>query len=450
MISAKRLNNSIWFRQTRNTVIVALIVGFSISLTTILLDLRAERQSVCDNAEQIVSILQRPATQAAFNIDSNLANTVVESLMKYKIIYQARIIDDVGEDLAFSGHARTGGLFDGLSQQLFGENITITRTLVHEESKQKVGELSIILDTHLLAQQFFHRSVLMMVSGIIRNVLLAAVLLFLFHKTLSKPVLALISQVSALDPLNPEPSLKVPDSHKGTELGQLSDQLNRLLSVLHETQVAQKLTENDLRTHKADLEVLVNERTVELQKANQELERLATTDTLTQIWNLRAFNEQATKELERSKRHSRDAAVMLMDIDHFKLVNDTYGHAVGDEVLKCFAANVASHIRKGDIFGRVGGEEFALLLHNVDEEEALSMAERIRGSVESMDSLPADQVPEELPPITVSMGLAATANQQLYDLKHLMLQADKALYLAKNEGRNRVAFTMSDAADQDA
>ncbi len=450
MISAKRLNNSIWFRQTRNTVIVALIVGFSISLTTILLDLRAERQSVCDNAEQIVSILQRPATQAAFNIDSNLANTVVESLMKYKIIYQARIIDDVGEDLAFSGHARTSGLFDGLSQQLFGENITITRTLVHEESKQKVGELSIILDTHLLAQQFFHRSVLMMVSGIIRNVLLAAVLLFLFHKTLSKPVLALISQVSALDPLNPEPSLKVPDSHKGTELGQLSDQLNRLLSVLHETQVAQKLTENDLRTHKADLEVLVNERTVELQKANQELERLATTDTLTQIWNLRAFNEQATKELERSKRHSRDAAVMLMDIDHFKMVNDTYGHAVGDEVLKCFAANVASHIRKGDIFGRVGGEEFALLLHNVDEEEALSMAERIRGSVESMDSLPADQVPEELPPITVSMGLAATANQQLYDLKQLMLQADKALYLAKNEGRNRVAFTMSDAADQDA
>lgn len=450
MIIGNRLNNSIWFRQTRNTVIVALAVGFLISLCTILLDLQAEREGAYENAQQIVSILQRPATQAAFNIDQNLADTVVKSLMEYKIIYQARIIDDLGSDLAFSEHDKTTGLFDSPSEMLFGQDLTITRPLFHQESRQEVGQLSITLDTHLLAQQFFQRSIWVMLSGLIRNIILAAVLLFLFHKTLSKPLLALISQVSALDPLNPEPSIQVPPSHKDTELGQLSDQLNRVLSVLHDTQVAQKMTESDLRAHKADLEKTVNERTLELQKANSELKRLATIDALTLIWNLRAFNEQAAKELERLRRHAREGAVILMDIDHFKVVNDTYGHAIGDEVLKRFASDVGANIRPGDVFGRIGGEEFALLLHDVDQAEAMLMAERIRLSVEIMNSLSADQVQERLPPITVSMGLAATGNQQLYDLKHLMLQADKALYQAKNEGRNRVAFAIPDAEEQDA
>ncbi len=444
MISGKRLNNSIWFRQTRNTIIVALVVGFLISLMTILLDLKAEKEGALENAQQIISILQRPATQAAFNIDSNLAETVIDSLMEYKIIYQARIIDDLGDDLAFSARARTSGLFGTLSEALFGDSITITRELVHQESRSRVGKLSISLDTHLLAQQFFQRSALVMVSGVIRNILLAAILLFLFHKTLSKPLLALISQVAALDPLNPKPSLTVTESHKTTELGQLSDQLNRLLSVLNDSQVTQKKTESDLRAHKQNLEKIVNQRTLELQKANCELEKLATIDPLTRIWNLRGFNEQATIELERSKRQARDVGVLLMDIDHFKLVNDTYGHAVGDEVLKYFCSSVGSYIREGDIFARIGGEEFAVLLHAANQDEAMVMAERIRRSVEAM-RVPLEGLDHQnkIPDITVSIGLTSAGPQQLYDLKQLMLQADKALYQAKDEGRNRLV-----AADQ--
>lgn len=446
MIFFKRLSNRIWFRQTRNTIFVALAVGFLISLITILLDLKAERAGAYENAQQIVSILQRPATQAAFNIDPSLADTVVESLMEYKIIYQARIIDDLGGDLALSRHARTTGLFDTLSEQLFGANLTITRSLIHSKSMQEVGKLEIIIDTHLLAQQFFQRSAWVIVSGLILNILLATVLLFLFHKTLSKPLLELISQVSALDPLNPKPSLRVSASHKATELGQLSDQLNRLLSLLNETQVAQQVTESDLRAHKADLEKTVNERTLELQKANSDLETLATIDTLTLILNLRAFNEQAIKELERSKRHAREIAVIVMDIDLFKGINDTYGHAVGDEVLKCFASEVGLHIRQGDIFGRIGGEEFAVLLHDVNQAEAMSMAERIRNSVETMSyPLPNNELRDSLPAITVSMGLTTTDNEQSYDLKVLMLHADRALYQAKEQGRNRVVTAIPDS-----
>lgn len=445
MTSFKKLRDHIWFRQTLNTVLVAFSVGILMSLTTILLDLQAERKGAHENAQQIVSILQRPATQAAFNIDSNLANTVVQSLLEYRIIYQARIIDDLGQQLASAGHSKTSDLFDALSENLFGKKLVIRRALEHQGSGQVVGELEITIDTHLVAQQFFQRSAWVIVGGLIRNILLAAALLFIFHKTLSKPVLALISQVAALDPSKPQPSLHVPVSHESTELGKLSDQLNHLLSVLNDSQTAQKKTESELRTHKATLEKTVAERTAELQQANSELEKLATTDSLTSVWNRRAFNQQAGKELERSKRHSRDTTVVMMDIDLFKSVNDTYGHATGDQILKRFAAEVGAHIRFGDIFGRVGGEEFAIMLHDVDKVAAMALAERIRVSVQTMDTLYEENgQKDKLPVITVSMGLVSTGQLQSYNLENLMQHADQALYEAKKAGRNRVKAAIID------
>ena len=164
-----------------------------------------------------------------------------------------------------------------------------------------------------------------------------------------------------------------------------------------------------------------------------ELRKLATTDPLTDVANRRHFLALATAEIERINRYHRPMAIMVMDLDHFKKVNDTLGHAAGDEALKAAVAAIKLALRQSDVLGRVGGEEFAVLLPETDRKAAMGVADRIREGVEKAE-------PEwdgKKFSITVSIGVAesATKGQSLDDL---MAHADFAMYEAKNQGRNRV------------
>jgi diguanylate cyclase (GGDEF)-like protein len=135
----------------------------------------------------------------------------------------------------------------------------------------------------------------------------------------------------------------------------------------------------------------------------------------------------------------------MMDIDFFKLVNNTYSHATGDQILRRFAAEVGAHIRLGDKFGRGDGEEFVILLHDVDQSAVIALAERIRASVQAMDTLPAENTEmNKLPAITISMGLVSTGELESYNLKNLMQHAGQALYQAKKAGRNQVIAAIID------
>jgi len=160
-----------------------------------------------------------------------------------------------------------------------------------------------------------------------------------------------------------------------------------------------------------------------------ELEQLATRDSLTNTLTRRYMDEAFAAELERSRRSGQPLAFLMMDLDHFKAVNDTHGHQVGDRVLVEFAAKVQRQLRKSDLLGRFGGEEFALVLPNTSREAALQVAERIRAACVPQ----AGEVG-----CTVSIGL--TLGQPENDtLDKLLARADAALYQAKNTGRNRVA-----------
>ena len=159
-----------------------------------------------------------------------------------------------------------------------------------------------------------------------------------------------------------------------------------------------------------------------------ELEHLATHDSLTNALNRRSMNESCHRELDRSRRHGRSMALLMMDLDHFKAINDTYGHQAGDEVLINFVAKVNALLRQSDLLGRFGGEEFMLLLPETSREEALLVAERIREVC---------LLTRHEPSCTVSMGL--TTNEKDNDtVDTLMARADAALYRAKTNGRNRV------------
>jgi len=169
---------------------------------------------------------------------------------------------------------------------------------------------------------------------------------------------------------------------------------------------------------------------------NQALAREARTDALTGCANRRHFLHTLAQERDRSARHQLDLCVLSLDIDHFKRVNDTYGHAAGDEVLKHFVATINSQLRQADLLGRLGGEEFSILLPHTSAPEARLTAERIRAAVEAA---PADADGTRIA-ITVSIGGVQWAVEHNEPLDSLLAQADHALYAAKHAGRNRVAW----------
>lgn len=171
--------------------------------------------------------------------------------------------------------------------------------------------------------------------------------------------------------------------------------------------------------------LLVSERTVSAHKT------AASVDPLTGLLNRRGFGEATSRMIEREAKAGRPVTVMIFDIDHFKSVNDRFGHAAGDDVLKVFAHTVASTLRITDLVGRVGGEEFAALLP-CSMEESLVAAERVRAAFEA-SGVAIDDVPLET---TVSIGVAGGPADT--ELEVLMASADTALYQAKRGGRNRV------------
>ena len=165
----------------------------------------------------------------------------------------------------------------------------------------------------------------------------------------------------------------------------------------------------------------------------EELRRLATTDPLTGAFNRRQFMQRAKEEIDRSKRYNTPLTLMMLDIDHFKRVNDTFGHDAGDEVLKSLVTESLVLLRGSDIFCRLGGEEFAAILTHTAPEQGVLAAERLRKALKTLEISTANGPVR----FTVSIGVASLAQADL-TLEQIMKKADDALYAAKNQGRNRV------------
>jgi len=181
------------------------------------------------------------------------------------------------------------------------------------------------------------------------------------------------------------------------------------------------------------------------ERSDLELRALAMTDFLTKTLNRRAFTVRAEQELASSQRTGAPLALLMIDIDYFKLINDKHGHATGDAVLAEVARIIGASVRKQDTLGRYGGEEFGVLLPATNQSGALVLAEKLRGTVESMRY----GVGAESVSVTISIGvtvcLAACATCRS-DLNRLLDDADKALYQAKHGGRNRTMVTPAGCA----
>ncbi len=189
------------------------------------------------------------------------------------------------------------------------------------------------------------------------------------------------------------------------------------------------------------LESKVKERTSELVRANErlsalnkELEEISITDSLTQVFNRQYFMDRIKQEVKRSYRYGTHVSLLMLDIDYFKKVNDTYGHQAGDSVLAGVAGLIKDGLRDTDLFARYGGEEFCLLAMAMDQAGAELLAERLRKKVESAEFVPGGNKLK----VTVSIGVSAWVPEIKENFEELVRRADSALYSAKQQGRNRI------------
>jgi len=186
--------------------------------------------------------------------------------------------------------------------------------------------------------------------------------------------------------------------------------------------------------HHGNTRILKSIRDVtEERKIQEKLKYLATIDSLSGIYNRAEFMDLAKRELDRAKMNSEDLSLLIMDVDHFKAINDTFGHGAGDEIIREIGRILKASLRKTDIAGRIGGEEFAVVLRDASLEEAKKVAEKLRGTVAGKK---VNYMEQEIH-FTVSIGVAAI-HCNTDDIEDILKVADDALYKAKAEGRNCV------------
>ncbi|MCP4114736.1 MAG: diguanylate cyclase [Desulfobacteraceae bacterium] len=253
-------------------------------------------------------------------------------------------------------------------------------------------------------------TLLIIIVGIVFTILAAAVALFL-GKWATRPINELATVARAIGKGDLDSRARV---FSNDEIGSLAKSLNGMAKNLRDT-----MTSRDELIHEVE----------QREKVEQKLRLLSTTDELTGAYNRRAFNGYLNSNIGRAKRYNEPLSMLMLDIDHFKDVNNSYGHDVGDMVLKDFVRIIKESIRHEDLIARWGGEEFTVLQPQTRKDAALKLSERLREKISAHDFPKAGR-------ITVSIGLTELQVGDTAD--SFVKRADNALYLAKKGGRNVV------------
>jgi diguanylate cyclase (GGDEF)-like protein len=230
------------------------------------------------------------------------------------------------------------------------------------------------------------------------------------------------------------------------EIGQITQSVQKIMTTIYNMSAIYETTRQELQT----LYTCIQKQNETLSIANAHLSSLATTDPLTGLPNHRDIMDRIDREIKQCQTTQRNCAIIFVDVDRFKCINDTWGHGAGDEVLHFVGQQLRACVRLEDYVGRYGGEEFAILLTDIEQHEAFELAERLRDSIAiqpymwQMDANRAVAIP-----VTASFGLA------VYPLdgvtrKDLIDRADAAMYIAKHSGRNRVCLPDEEVVNEEA
>lgn len=295
--------------------------------------------------------------------------------------------------------------------------------------KHPLGVIRVRLDQQELTKTLQRQQTSALRVSALMLCLIALVLLVVHRRLVGGRLSGLAKAAGALGEGNLDVRAKVEGKDEIAELGESFNAMAKAIQLYTD-----------------DLEHIIDERTDELQQANKRLEQLATTDQLTGVWNRRYFDDAARRALEVARRNERPLCIALVDTDKFKSINDTWGHPVGDEVLKAVAKVLQDNSRDADLVARVGGEEFAILMPEVGLSLAGEATERLRAALEEEVCNRVTILGDRK--VTASFGVAAfeKAEDRLEDL---LSAADEAMYKSKSGGRNRVTLAAYPSPEAD-
>ena len=372
--------------------------------------------------EDIAFLASESVSVLVANYNYHSIDIVLDKLIRSSAISYIVAISENGNKMS------SAGTYNETADKLF----TFSKPMVIDD--RTVGTLNVQLDSapilaHLERQRndLLLREILMVLIAAIGEYIALSILIL-------KPMVRISNAIT--NNVNEEGIItKDIRIDNRDEFGVLANQYN---SMKHHLNIASRRLKQ--RVDAADEELIkTNEQLLtqqeELSRVNCELRRLSITDPLTNMKNRRYFEEFVETEIAMSIRHGQVNSLCIIDIDHFKSVNDTYGHASGDKVLKDVAAIISSNIRRSDVCCRIGGEEFVVLFRQAGKEASLIAAEKLRNAIASHQfNLGRSNIT-----VTCSLGCATIDGDVIEPtFDHYFTQADNAMYHSKENGRNRV------------
>tara|TARA_R110002167_G_scaffold6610_6_gene30967 strand:- start:3767 stop:5047 length:1281 start_codon:yes stop_codon:yes gene_type:complete len=382
------------------------------------------QDSILNELKQLEETVREPISTSLWQYNGNQLNVLVAGLVKMPIIEGVDVFDKDAQTMLSKRSYNSGSaplsLFDttsDLNWTLNGESVFLGKLVLYSSSE-------VILNRVLFGFS------LIAITAIIKLSILFWLFVWAFDRYLASPLKELMTQVNEVQ-MSPNMSKRINLSNiENNEISQLQEHMNTMLSALEMDR--EQLLEDE-QAKRNWLEDAVAKRTEDLQVLNKKLKELATRDSLTGILNRGSFFETAQHLLILSQRQKSPASFLLVDLDNFKRVNDTYGHFVGDKVLIHFTQTIQKSLRKSDLIGRVGGEEFAIFLPDTGNDDAFQLAEKLRKII----SHSVLEVDGKVVAYTVSLGVESSEPKD-HLIDELFKRADLKLYSAKDKGRDRV------------
>lgn len=424
LISFLRRPNNLSQKMIRVIFSIYLAVTLLITSVQFLSEYLKTQDAIVSELKQLEATVRGPISTSLWQYDQKQLDELASGLIQMPIIEGVDIVDQNEQSILskrfYDPDAIPVSVFDSttqLSWTLNGESIGL-------------GSLKLYSSSDVVFERVWFGFALIATTAIIKMTILFWLFIWAFDRFLAAPLKELMSQVDEVQ-LSQNLSKRIHlANNEGNELNQLQGHMNRMLSAMSIDR--QNLLEDE-QAKRDWLEVAVAKRTEDLQILNEKLKYLATRDSLTDVLNRGSFFEAAQQRLVLSQQQTSTASFILLDLDFFKRINDTYGHFIGDKVLIQFTQILQSFLKESDLLGRVGGEEFAIFLPDTKLDAAFQLADEIRQAI-SKTTL---EIEGKTVTYTVSLGVESSeSDDQLID--DLFKRADLKLYGAKDKGRDRV------------
>ena len=397
----------------RSILVIYLLLTFVVTIVHLSVDYQYTKNNIQNELEQIAKTFHSALQTALWELNDEQLHSIVDGMMHIPLIYGVQIRGSADELLINRFHKTTTKIENAKYYYQF--------PIYHQMNENSIylAKVTIYSDDEAIFERLKVGFLMILLNAIIKTAVLIFLFFVAFRKYLEKPLQDLTNTIVKLrvEATN-ERKISV-DMKYDNELKILQDEFNKLLNKI-------SIEENK----RIELLKDINQKLeFEVEKRTEELEHIAITDGLTQLYNRTKMDMELQKLEGIYKRYGRVFSVIMIDIDYFKSVNDTFGHQVGDSVLKQFAKILKENIRNTDFIGRWGGEEFLIVCPETSEENATTLALNLRKQIE-------ETLFEKVGHKTMSVGVAQIKDE--IDLDNLISNADNAMYFAKENGRNKV------------